>query len=125
LAIMLFEKKEYDQITDILTQANFKDIYYRCDARTLLIKAYYELQDFDLLEREIDNFRIFLLRSKLSTRHKKSHHNFNNFVRDLLKIDSYQGDKKIKKLKDKIKKPKELVDVKWLSEKLACLEKSK
>lgn len=42
-ALILFEKKKYDDVLDLLLYCKFVDVFYKLNQRRILIKTYYEL----------------------------------------------------------------------------------
>lgn len=64
LAKLYFAQGQYNKVTDILLQYEFQDFYTVLNARRMLLKAYYELNEFLLLDSGLNAYRVFLHRLK-------------------------------------------------------------
>jgi len=121
LAKLHFHKKEYDQVMELLQQVVYDDVFYNLDSKAMLLKTYYELQEFEPLHSLIDSFRIFLRRNKLiSDSHRTNYLNLVRFVRKASKVT--EGDrKKIDNLRNEINNTAQIADINWLKEKITEL----
>ena len=88
-ANLLFARKKFDEVTDLLLQAEIKDLFTQLDARVLQLKSYYELSEFDLMDSGVDNFRQLLGRRKILAYHKTNYSNFAKFLRRLSRTNTH------------------------------------
>ena len=88
----------------------------------MLLKTYYELDEWNPLSSLLDSFSIYLRRNKQIPREKKQQYlNVLRFTRKLSFLAPY--DKKgLQKLKDQINNCKALAAKKWLLEKVEEME---
>lgn len=94
-AVLAFYRQEYPSAIDKLKQVISRmkaDIFYELDARTYLIKAYFEhldqlsIEGVDEMYRMYDSFRMFIDRNqKISKEHKLRYGNFIREFRQFLK----------------------------------------
>ena len=119
LANLHFYKEEYSETIDILNQVTFTDVVYELDGRWLLIRAYYELDEFSSLDSLLSSFRLYLLRNKLITSsRKKQYLNLIRYVQKIIKMMPSEKNK-INKLKNKLSQEKNMPTKKWLLDKLS------
>ncbi|MDX2285514.1 MAG: hypothetical protein NW241_15210, partial [Bacteroidia bacterium] len=64
LAYLAFAQGAYRQVLRLLSRSDWSDPYYQLDARVLLLKTCYELQDFEAVEYHLGSLRIFLRRQR-------------------------------------------------------------
>ncbi|MCI5056778.1 MAG: hypothetical protein MRY83_11760 [Flavobacteriales bacterium] len=118
LARVAFYKADYRLALRNLAGVEFSDVYYELGARTLFIKIYYELDDYDLYLAQAHSFNMALSRKKnLSKYQKQIYQNFLLFTKRLLKIKLGDKRKNISKWIDEIANTKEIADRNWLEEK--------
>lgn len=118
MANLHFYKKDYSETISVLNEVEFDDVVYELDGRWLLIRAYYELEEFYSLDSLLSSFRLYLMRNKLITSsRKKQYLNLIQYVQRLMKIQPSDKNKMIK-LKDKLTQEENVPTKKWLFEKL-------
>jgi hypothetical protein len=64
LAYLAFAQGAYRQVLRLLSRSDWSDPYYQLDARVLLLKTSYELQDFEGMEYHLSSLRVFLRRQR-------------------------------------------------------------
>lgn len=117
-ADVYFHQKNYDKVLDLLQQVEYRDIYTKLGVKRMLLKAYYEMDELDLLESAINAFRVFIHRQKdIAESHKKSHQNFINVLGRILRLLPNEKDK-VEKLVEEAQTTNELSERDWLMEKL-------
>lgn len=113
LAIFYFRKPDYDQAMKLLQQVSFEDVLYNLNARSMLLRIYFERDEFDALESLLNSFRIYISRQKNLGYHKDNYSNLVSFVRKLLRIPP--SDKKtIQDLRQEIVDTPALAEKAWL-----------
>lgn len=123
-ANIAFEEKKYDDVSILIININFKDIFYKLNARRLLAKTYFELSKinatyFELQYNTLNAFKkhIYTL-DGLPEVYLDANKNFINFT---LRLSNVAPDKKQHKLKilNEIKSCGRLAEREWLMEKCA------
>ena len=116
-------QRKFDKVLGLLRNLEYEDIGYNLISKTMLINAYYELEEQDALESFMESFRVFLNRNKnIPQNRRKSYLNLLKYVRKLTRVTP--GDKDaINKLRDEIIREKaNHVNHEWLLKKIAELE---
>lgn len=108
-----FEKGEYDQAMELFIQFEYNDILLNLSAKTMLLKMYFEQDEFDALESLLESMRNYLVRKKVMGYHKSIYKNIISFTKKLLKVNPY-NEAQIKKLKDEIEATSPLAEKDWL-----------
>jgi hypothetical protein len=126
LAWYHFFRKEYDKTLKTLLRVEFTDVYYHLDAKSLLLKTYYELNEEDALYSLFDAFKIYLRRNKLISDYQREvYSNLIGFTRRL--VTARHGSNRVnpEELKKEIQETKKVADINWLLSKVEELEKKK
>lgn len=117
-AVLLFRKGDYDGAQSILRSLAFADPMYNLEARRMLLRIYFENNEFDALESLLDNLMTWLRRHGEIGYHREMYRNLARFVGKLLKIP--RGEKeKLQKLAQKIKDTPLVADRAWLLQQIA------
>ncbi len=118
---LLFEKREYKNVLTMLQGVEFDDIFYSLDARALLIKTYYEMQDWITIDYVFNSFSQFLRRDKfIAENHRTNYSNFIKFTRLFCKLQLDKSKITDQILKDLYETP-QIADKNWLLEKAKLL----
>lgn len=122
-ALILFEKKEYSTVIDLLMFCKFSDVFYKLNQRRLIIKTYYELLKTDntyysIIEDAIVAFKKYLLSIKdVPESYIVLNKNFLKFLDKLLsrsKLSKIEITKQLIKLKETT----HVTERNWLEEKM-------
>lgn len=114
-----FSRKEYDKSRRMLLKVEFNDVYYHLDSKSLLLKVYYEMNEFDAFFSLVDAFRIYLKRNKfISETQRNNYQNFVNMANKLMKLKS-RGQKFSSDLIEEINNTKPMADLVWLQLKMS------
>ncbi|MCB0643056.1 MAG: hypothetical protein KDC44_15510, partial [Phaeodactylibacter sp.] len=108
-----FEKKEYGEAMRQLTQVEFEDIHINLYAKTMLLKMYYELDEFNAFDSLLESMRMYLRRKKVLGYHKSNYKNIINFTKKLVGINPYDNRQK-QELQASITEANPLTERKWL-----------
>ena len=83
LAVYYYEKQDFDHAMQLLNRVHFTDPNYYLDAKSILLKIYYDHQEFEALLSLKDTVKIYLLRDKqLSKGQRTLYKNlFNNTIK--------------------------------------------
>lgn len=88
LATYYFRKKDYAQAQGILSQVEFRDVFYNLDARRMLVRIYFDTEETTALESLLDSFTVYLQRKRATLGyHKDLNINFVRFVKRLLRLE--------------------------------------
>lgn len=117
-----YGREQHKEALKQLLSVEFTDVYYHLDSKVLLLKIYYELDDYEPLLSLIDTFRVYLRRNKLISDYQKLiYTNFARFVKKLTRIKL--GSKKpVKEIEVEIDVVKQIADIGWLKGKLVELQ---
>lgn len=114
-ANVLFRKGDYDASLKMLQHVNMTDVYYKLDARSMLLKTYYELNEYETLKYHAQAFKKFLHRDKIISPYQKEI--YLNMITYIMKLHKAKGIKsKIKKIKHDIKQANRTADINWLKD---------
>jgi len=117
-AALLFFQKDYATALIWLSQFELKDFFYHIEHKILLVKVYYELNEYESLQSLLHAFRVYLLRSTHLSEHLKvSYHNFIRLVEKLLKL-KMEGKKASDKLITGTQKLTSISNQDWLLQKI-------
>jgi hypothetical protein len=117
LARCCFAKNDYNKVIDLLQEVEIKEQFTDLDARVLLSKTYYELDEFNLIEYCISNLKQQLKRKKLQTYHETVYKNFARMISRLIHLRQY--DKKAKQLfKEELNNMNAVAEKSWLLSKV-------
>ncbi len=118
LARYHFAVKDYNSVLSLLQQVEYNDIFYQLDAKTTLLKTYYEKGEALPVHSLKDSFRVLLQRKKLiSEQQKQNYLNLLKFTIRLHKAD-VRNKKAMQQLSDEINATPNIADKSWLVEKL-------
>ncbi|MFY0674245.1 MAG: hypothetical protein JXQ87_12630 [Bacteroidia bacterium] len=113
---------QLSQAVRLLSRVEFNDPFYALDAKSLLVRIYFELGEKDVLFSFCDSFKIYLKRNKLiSKAHLNNHLRLISLVSKLAKLKSGQLEK-LEKIKQDIIESQGLSNKKWLLEQAQKLE---
>jgi hypothetical protein len=120
LANLHFSEKNYRAAIKQLQKVDLDDVFYRLDARSILLKSFYELDDTDALFYHASAFRSFLNRNRtISDQQRKLYLNLINHTLSLSRSGAEKG--KLDTIKARIAKNPNVADLSWLESKLAEL----
>lgn len=113
LARFYFALKKYDEAMDLLQEMDIKETFTDLDTRILIIKIYYELKEFDLIDYTISNLKQQLQRKNLQTYHQETYKNFLKWLQKIIKSQHHNKLEK-KKMVKSIEEETILAEKPWL-----------
>ncbi len=119
MARLHFEQKDYDKAMPLLVRTDFDDILLNLNAKTLLLKMYYELTEFDTLESLLESMRTYLHRKDVGY-HEPLFKNVIKLTRKLVRVNPYDKNEKAK-LRKEIESTNPLRERTWLLEQLEAV----
>ncbi len=116
-----YSRKNYDEALKLLRESDFNDLLNTLIGKILLLKIYYETEEFDLLESHLDSLLIFIRRKKVMGYHRENYLNIVQFTKKLLNINFYDAKEK-EDLKQRIAKEEVLTEKNWLLEQIKKMQ---
>ena len=107
----------FKKCLQLLQTVLFTDVYYNLDARSIILKIYFEEKEWNLLNDHGFAFRAFILRQKdISEHHKKGYLNLIKWTNKL--SNTFFDRKKKLTITERISKEKNIRELKWLMEQI-------
>lgn len=120
LAELFLAKGAFSQVIEGLNPVQFRDPLMALNARITLIKAYYELGDYDLIEYQLDSFKHFLKRKEIVSYHRDNYRAFALHCKAMIQLGPSDHPRR-KGLIRRIEEEKKLVGKEWLLQKLGSV----
>ncbi len=119
LAKVYFHQKQYEKVIEQLREVEYKNVIYSLGGKLMLLKTYFELDEFLALDSLVDSFRIYLRRSsKIPKEVKQQYMNVLRFTKRLSVMQP--GDQKgLMRIKNQVINCKALAAKRWLMEKIS------
>ena len=84
--------KQYDKVLDLLIKVEYVDLRYSLGAKALLLRTYYELEEFESLFSLTDSFRQYLNRNELmADSRRQGYYNLARYTKRLAQIKANLG----------------------------------
>ncbi len=115
MARLAYSRGDYDAAMLLLQKSEYEDLLLNLSAKTVLLKIYYELREFDLLDAHLSAMEKFLSRKKQMSYHRDNYLNTIRFTRKLLETTDKEARRK---LRQEIEQAKHLAERQWLSDQL-------
>ena len=116
-ARLLFAKGDYPAAMQLLSTVEFDDVFMNLDARVMLLKIYWEIQELEPLDALLNSFTSYVRRQKLLGYHKQNYEHIIRYAKSMLQLPSYDKNKKIA-LIEAIEKATPLTEKQWFLDKL-------
>jgi hypothetical protein len=117
-AKIAYHRKDYDAAIPLLQRANYHDLLLNLGARTLLLKIYFELGEFDALDSHIEAFQSYLSRKAALGYHRKNYRALIRFTRKILQLRPSDHKGRATLIRN-IQEESVLTEKAWLLEQLA------
>lgn len=115
---LYFAKRDYDQAMQRLVQVEYDDLFLNLDAKTMLMKIYYETQSYDALDAFFHSFTIYLQRKEIMGYHRENYLNIIRLTKKMLELPPRKP-KARQLLLDSIHSLQPLTERAWLLEQLS------
>lgn len=123
-ALLYWHLDKYSETIKLLSRVEYDDPFYALDSRSLLMKIYFELGEFEVLRSLCDSFKIYLRRNKMiSATHIGNYTNLINYTLKLIKVKPDQHER-LDKVKNEISTAKGVYNRAWLLEQIERMETS-
>ncbi len=116
-ARLAYAQAQYQTALPLLQKANYRDLLLNLAAKTLLLKIYYELDEFDLLNAHLDAMKNFIRRKAVIGYHRTNYLNIVRFTKKLVNSNLYDRERR-KSLRLQIEETVVLTEKEWLLEQL-------
>ena len=117
LARLHMARAEFQKIPGLLLGIYTRDTFHELDSRVMLIQAYYELDEFQMIEYQLENFKKVLQRKEVLMYHQKNYNNFRRYFLKLIKI-APGNQTALKLLLEKVENEPQIINKDWLLEKI-------
>ena len=117
LARLEYAQKHFGAVLDLIQQVNYRDTLVNLAAKTLLLKTWYELGEYETLQSHLDAMRNFIHRKKVLGYHRTNYLNIIKYTDKLLnmnRLDKVEHER----IREMMVKEESLTEREWLLEKL-------
>ncbi len=114
---LYFAKGDYEKAMQRLIQVEYDDLFLNLDAKTMLMKIYYETQSHDALDSFFHSFTIYLQRKEIMGYHRENYLNIIRLTKKLLELPP-RDSKARQQLQNSIDTLQPLTERAWLLEQL-------
>jgi hypothetical protein len=121
MARYYFIKKDFDRVIELLSHVEYHDFFIQLSAKALLLKTYFELEEFSAFDSLAHSFRSLLKNKRALGYHRSNYLNFIRYSEKLI-LRNTLAKKELKELKAEIQKTKEVFDREWMLEKLGRIK---
>ena len=87
LARLEYASRHYGHVLELLQHANYRDPLLNLAAKTLLLKTYYDLGEYDLLQSHLDAMRNYVQRKRVIGYHRTNYLNIIRYTEKLLRLN--------------------------------------
>lgn len=99
-ARLAYKRKNYNEAIQLLQKAEYRDLLNNLISKTLLLKIFYELEEFNLLESHLESMKTFIRRKKIIGYHQTNYLNIIRFTKKILTTNLFDKEKKNQLRKD-------------------------
>lgn len=108
-----YEMKNYPQAMVLLNQVEYDDILLNLHAKVMLLKMYFEQDEFTALDSLLESMRMYMRRKKVIGYHKSNYTNLIQLTRKMTHINPFDEGQRAK-LKTEIEEANPLTEKKWM-----------
>lgn len=119
LARLEFKRKRYGDALQLLQHTNYYDPLLSLAARTMSLKIYYELNEYDLLDSHLEALKNYIRRKTALGYHRSNYLNLVRYIQKMISINR-SNKTEVESLKQKILAEPVLTEREWLLEQLAA-----
>lgn len=117
LAFYYFQKPDYEKAMRLLQQVEFKDTLNNLDARRMLLRSYFELQEYAALDSLLDSFSTYIYRQKSIGYHRENYTNLIRFVKKIIHFKD-RNTEEWQQLWEEVQRTPMVAERSWLLEQL-------
>ncbi|MEY3050348.1 MAG: hypothetical protein RLY31_133 [Bacteroidota bacterium] len=119
-ARLLYEQGAYGAAMQLIAPYEYDDILMNLQAKTILLKIYYELDELNALDSLLDSMSAYLQRKQVMGYHRTIYKNLLRYTRKLLRLPG-RGGPPAERLREEIRSAEPLMEKKWLLAQLEAL----
>jgi hypothetical protein len=108
-----YRRQNYGRALELLQKSEYRDLLLNLSAKALLIKVFYEMGEYDLLEAHLAAMRTFIRRQKNLGYHEVNFRQLVQFAQRLLELNPYDTGARIR-LKEEVTATKAVAEKDWL-----------
>lgn len=116
-ARLAYYQKRYKDALLLLQKIEFEEFYTQISAKIIMLKIFYETDEWDVFSTFIDNMKTQIYRKKDIGYHKENYLNFLKYAKKLQELDSMSKAQKNKMLND-VESEKRIAERAWLKEQI-------
>ncbi|MEL6657806.1 MAG: hypothetical protein AAFP77_15555 [Bacteroidota bacterium] len=116
-AKLAFERHDYPLAHKLLVHFDPSDLLISLNAKTMLLKIYYEATEYDALDSLLESMRVYLKRKNVIGYHRDVFQNMLTYTKKLVRLNPYDKKKRIE-LRTEIEQASPLTDRPWLLEQI-------
>ena len=87
LARLEYAQRHYDFVLELLQRANYRDPLLNLAAKTLVLKTYYDLGEYETLESHLDAMRNYIHRKRVLGYHRTNYLNIIRYAEKLMRLN--------------------------------------
>lgn len=87
LARLEYARRNFGAVLELLQKANYRDPLLNLAAKTLLLKTFYELDEYDLLQSHLDAMRNYLRRKRIIGYHRSNYLKIIRYTEKILRLN--------------------------------------
>ena len=115
MARLAYSRSDYKTALLLLQKSEYEDLLLNLSAKTVLLKIFYELREFDLLDAHLGAMEKFLSRKKQMSYHRDNYQNTIRFTRKMLEAPDREA---LHRLQQEVEQTKNVAERQWLMEQL-------
>lgn len=115
MAKLAFEREDYPLAQRLLIHFDSNDILISLMAKTLLLKIYYEEDEYDALDSLLESMKVYLKRKEVLSYHREVFQNMLTYTRKLVRVNPFDKQKRTA-LRSEIEQATPLAERPWLLE---------
>ncbi len=113
LARLEYSRKNYKLALQLLQKSPYKDLLLNLAAKTVMLKIFYELDEFDTLDAHLEAMRTFIRRKKIMGYHQENYLNLIQLTKKLMERNPYEKEQTVV-LQNEIENLKSVAEKEWL-----------
>jgi len=116
-AQLAYSRRNFDKALALLQKFNYRDVLFNLGAKTVLLKIYYELDEYDLLLAHLEAMEKFIRRKRVLGYHRSNYLNIVTFTKRLMQLNIFDK-AAVEELRKAIEAEEILTEREWLLEQL-------
>ncbi|MEM6726371.1 MAG: hypothetical protein AAF598_20175, partial [Bacteroidota bacterium] len=118
-----FYRRDFEKVIPLLQQVEYQDVFYNLDSKAMLLKTYYELDEWEPMDALIHSFKAMLRRKQqISDHHRQNYFNFIKIVKKLSRSYRFTNEE-LDALASEIRASQAIADSNWLLAKVKELRR--